>query len=280
MADKPKLPDWFDLAKLTPKEAFDFFAAKKPLPSFRWQDVWAKEHATAATVAGMMSEDLLATVMDYMAQAIGEGKDSKWFEDQLTPILEKAGWWGKQEITDPTTGETRNAQLGSPSRLQLIYDVNMRSAYAAGRWEQGERTKRTAPLLLYRTMRDERVRKSHADWDGVVLPRDDPFWDTHYPPNGYRCRCIATPISEAGVRDLVEAGKKIKRRAPKVTEVEYTRNGETIKLPAGIDPGFGYNVGKERQRSLEEYKGYQRKQLPEAVRKAAEKRDRKPKAGT
>lgn len=36
---------------------------------------------------------------------------------------------------------------------------------------------------------DRRVRPSHAILDGKVYPADHEFWATHYPPNGFRCRC-------------------------------------------------------------------------------------------
>lgn len=273
MADV-KLP-WVKLTTLTPREAYDWFRAKQVVPSFRWTDVWAQEHATAFTVAGLLRDDLLTLIHDKLGEAIAEGHDAAWFEKQLRPTLIAEGWWGKKEITDPVTGEVRTAQLGSPARLQLIYDVNLRSAYAAGRWQQAERTRRTAPYMMYRTMRDERVRKSHAEWDGLVLPINHPFWDQHYPPNGYRCRCIATSISEAGIQDLIAAGKRVKRTAPKETYTTYERDGERIKVPTGVDPGFDYNVGKERQRSLADYKGFRRAQLPEAIRSASERLDKK-----
>lgn len=274
MADKPAPPPWVKLTTLSPQEAYDWFRAKQVVPSFRWTDVWAQEHASASTVAGLLREDLLALIHDKIGQAIEDGRDAAWFEKELTPTLIASGWWGKKEITDPTTGEVRNAQLGSPARLQLIYDVNLRTAHAAGRWQRAERTKRTAPYMLYRTMGDDRVRAAHAEWDWVALPIDDPFWHTHYPPNGYRCRCIATSISEAGIQDLIAAGKRIKRKAPKQTFDVFERDGERIKVPHGIDPGFDYNVGQARQRSLADYKGFRRAQLPAAIRTAAEKLDK------
>ncbi|TAG76544.1 MAG: phage head morphogenesis protein [Burkholderiales bacterium] len=271
MDDKKATPPWAKLGALTPQEAYAWFSAKRLVHSFRWSEVWESEHSTAFTVAGMLKEDLLATVHGKLQVAIEEGRDAKWFEEELTPILQQAGWWGRQDIADSDSGEVRSAQLGSPTRLALIYDVNVRQAYAAGRWEQAQRTKATAPYMRYVTMRDERVRKSHAAWDALVLPMDDPFWDTHYPPNGYRCRCIAEPISDDGIQDLKDAGFKVITRRPKITYVEYEKDGQRIKVPAGIDPGFGYNAGKARGQSLADAQTRQRAALPKAIRDAAEK---------
>lgn len=275
MADQPAPPAWVHLTTLKPVEAYDWFRAKQVLPSFRWTDVWAQEHASAFTVAGLLRDDLLTLIHEKIGQAIDEGRDAAWFEQELTPTLVAAGWWGKSDITDPATGEVRRAQLGSPARLQLIYDVNLRTAHAAGRWQRAERTKRTAPYMLYRTMGDDRVRPAHAAWDWLALPIDDPFWHTHYPPNGYRCRCIATSISEAGLQDLIAAGKPIKRTAPKPTYDEFERDGERLTVPHGIDPGFHYNVGQARQHSLDAYKGFRRAQHPSAIRAASAKLDKR-----
>ena len=40
------------------------------------------------------------------------------------------------------------------------------------------------------------MRASHKPFDGLVLPIDNEFWREHYPPNGWRCRCIAFGIDE------------------------------------------------------------------------------------
>ncbi|MCP1217121.1 phage minor head protein [Acetobacter orientalis] len=36
-------------------------------------------------------------------------------------------------------------------------------------------------------------------WDGMILPANDPWWNTHYPPNGWQCHCTVEPVSR---RDL------------------------------------------------------------------------------
>lgn len=246
MADNKDLPNWVKLVTLKPNEAYDFFTSKRLTTSFRWTDVWAEEHNTAFTVAGMLKEDLLKTVQEKLAEAIANGTSLHDFEKALTPKLIESGWWGKQEITDPSTGKTRVADLGSPTRLKLIYEMNVRSAYAAGRWQQAERTKAAFPFMMYQTMHDERVRASHAEWDGIVLPIDDPFWDAHYPPNGWRCRCTVFPVDEDLIAEYQAAGQKIKRKAPKTTTQTFVKDGKKIKVPKGIDPGFGHNVGKSR----------------------------------
>jgi SPP1 gp7 family putative phage head morphogenesis protein len=269
-------PPWVELLKLTPKDALAWFINKQRITSTNWKDVWGPEHARAFTIAGMLREDLLKTVHEALGTAIEEGRDVAWFQKELLPTLRNAGWLAK-EVVDPDTGEVSTDQSSLPTRLRLIYDTNVRSAYAAGTWEESERTKATAPLMMYRTMRDERVRITHAAWDGIVLPRDDPWWLEHAPPCGWGCRCIAIPISEDGVQDYIDAGRiKIKRQAPDVEYKNFDRNGEIVKVPVGVDPGFGHHPLKARDRSLDGARRRQRADLPDEIRKAAEKLDKKP----
>lgn len=246
MADNKDLPNWVKLVTLKPNEAYDFFTSKRLTTSFRWTDVWAEEHNTAFTVAGMLKEDLLKTVQEKLAEAIANGTSLHDFEKALTPKLIESGWWGKQEITDPSTGETRVADLGSPTRLKLIYEMNVRSAYAAGRWQQAQATKEAFPFMLMLTMRDERVRADHRELEGLVVPIDHPFLNVYYTPLGWRCRCMWVPVDEDLITEYAAAGIKIKRDIPKITMQTYVKNGKKIKVPKGVDPGFGYNVGKSR----------------------------------
>ena len=101
--------------------------------SFDWRDLWQEEHVTSFVVAKMASADLLADTHRALLAAIEQGLTREQFIRDLRPTLEKAGWWGRQEQTDPTTGEVRRVQLGSRRRPATIYDTNMRMAHAASK---------------------------------------------------------------------------------------------------------------------------------------------------
>jgi len=236
---------------LPPAEAIDFFRAKGFKVGFAWQDVWQEEHARAFTVAKAMSRDVLETIREAVDEALAKGETLETFRAKLTPLLQAKGWWGRKRMIDPATGLARTVQLGSPRRLKIIYDMNMRMARAAGRWEKIQRTKDALPYLRYTAVMDERTRPQHAEWHGTILPVDDPWWDTHYPPCGWNCRCTVIQL-DAGT--IADNGWEVSDAPPPdgpPDDYVNPRTGETIKVPAGIDPGFAYNVGKSALGGLE-----------------------------
>ncbi len=240
-----------EFQSLPAKEAVDFFRSKGFAIGFAWQDVWQAEHAAAFTVAKAMRIDLLEDMRDALDKAIATGVSKADFIKNLEPTLAAKGWWGKQRVLDPLNGETVLAQLGSRRRLSLIYDVNMRTAHAAGRWRRIERVARRRPWLMYKDADDDRVRPLHAAWDNrpTILRVDDPWWDTHYPPNGWRCRCVVLQFSD---RDLERRGLTPSAAAPAIERRPFInkRTGEVVQVPAGIDAGFAHNVGKARLRAF------------------------------
>lgn len=234
---------------LPPSEALAFFRAKGFVTSFAWQDVWQAEHEAAFTVAKMMDVDLLSDVRTAVDSAIANGETLAQFRAQLEPLLVERGWWGRAEMTDPQTGEAKLVQLGSPRRLRTIFRTNMQTAYAAGDWAQIQENIDTAPYLMYDAIDDNKTRPQHRAWDGIVLRADDPWWDTHRPPNGFNCRCGTIHISDDEAR---LRGLSVAERAPPVRTREYVnpRTGEVSQVPEGLDPGFAYNPGKSRSQEL------------------------------
>ena len=77
--------------------------------------------------------------------------------------------------------------------LQAEYQFIHSSAIMAAKWEEFSKTG-DRYLLRYRTVGDNRVRPAHAALHGVTLPMSDPFWEQHYPPNGWRCRCDVVQV--------------------------------------------------------------------------------------
>lgn len=218
-----------------PEEAVKAFEARGLLVTGSWQSLWQEEHARAFTVANLARLDLLQEIHAAIGEAIKNGQDYRAFAKGLVPKLQAAGWWA-QEVPE--------GKPLAPSRLQLIYDTNLRVSYAAANWDRIERLKKTYPYLRYNTRRDLRVRPLHRLWEGIVLPVDHPFWDTHYPPNGWRCRCDVLQLS---ANDLKALGLEVTPDSALPTGQKTFTNrmtGEKTTVPEGIDPGWAYNPGK------------------------------------
>lgn len=217
-----------------------FFEGKGLLVSGSWQSIWQEEHARAFTVANLARLDLLQEIHGALATALTEGQDYRAFAKGLVPKLQAAGWWN-QPVSE-------GKPLG-PQRLQLIYDTNLRTSYALAKWERIQRLKKRRPFLRYNTMGDARVRPAHRAWEGITRPVDDPFWDTHYPPNGWRCRCTVEQLSQA---DMDAEGIEVTPDGALPTGTTTFTNritGEVTTVPTGIDPGWAYNVGKGAARA-------------------------------
>jgi len=67
----------------------------------------------------------------------------------------------------------------------------------AGRYEQLKQF----PYWKYKhNTRGPGAREQHQQWDGLIVSRDSDCWDTHYPPNGWGCRCSVIGVSETRMR--------------------------------------------------------------------------------
>lgn len=241
-----------ELFKTAPEEVVRYFRAKRSMPSFDWRDVAPEEHAFSWTVAKSMERDVLEDIRAAVDDAIVNRVPFEQFSQRLTPILQEKGWWGRAIQADPKDGVPKVVQLGSPRRLRTIYWANTRTAHAAGEWERTQRTKRFLPFLLYTLSRAERRRPEHEGWVGIMLPVDDPWWDTHYPPNGWGCLCGVRQISEREARRL---GWTDGMKGPQIVMRSWRnkRTGETVAVPMGIDPGWATNPGKHRAANASEF---------------------------
>ncbi len=219
-----------EILNLPPAEAVEHFRAKGFHAGYDWRETDAATHLRSFTVAKAMRLDILQDIRASVDKAIAGGITFGDFQKELEPLLRSKGWWG--------------GKLGSTRRLRIIFDTNIRMSYAKGRWEMIEREAARAPWLMYDAVNDSRTRPAHLAWDRTVLRHDDPFWRTHYPPNGWRCRCRVIQLSDA---DLEEFGLKPSDGPPDGSGQTFPWlneiTGETLDVPVGIDPGFGHNVG-------------------------------------
>ncbi|OKP69620.1 hypothetical protein BTE77_27920 [Ensifer adhaerens] len=241
-----------DLFKTAPADVLRYFDAKRAVPTFSWSDIAPSEHAYSWTVAKSAGFDILDDIRVAMREAIANRVPEREFISQLSQVLQDKGWWGKARAFDPLDGVEKTVQLGSPRRLRTIYWANVRTAHAAGEWERTERTKAFLPFLVYTASTAERRRPEHLNWAGTVLPVDHPWWSTHYPPNGWGCRCGVRQISGGEAKRL---GWSADQPDPDDTTEPWTnrRTGETTQVPTGIDPGWANNPGKARGENVSRY---------------------------
>ncbi len=127
----------------------------------------------------------------------------------------------------------------------MIFNTNMRTAYAAGHYKQ-----MTEPVVLkarpyWRYIGGLSVspRPLHLSWNGLVLPADDPWWNEHYPPKEWGCKCKVVSHSK---EEIERDGLKIADKAPDdgYYDWKHPDTGEVQKIPKGVDPGFNYSIGK------------------------------------
>jgi hypothetical protein len=136
----------------------------------------------------------------------------------------------------------------------VIYKTNLSASYAAGRWAQLNDPDLLKSRPFWKYIHNDTVmhpRELHLAWSGMVLGHDDPWWHTHFPPNGWGCRCRVVAVTADEYHGEVgPAGDTytyidkdgIKRTIPS-TKIHKDRYGNEHVLPAGIDYGWDYAPG-------------------------------------
>ncbi len=226
-------------AQLPFQEQIDFFRGKLNLPTQAWTDIWHDQHDRAFVVAGAAHANLVEDLRQAVDSAIADGTTLQKFRRDFDSIVAKHGWSYKG---------------GRNWRTQVIYGTNVRTSYAAGRYRQMKKISDRRPYWRYRhSHASEDPREQHLAWDGMILMHDDPWWDTHYPPNGWGCKCYIEALNR---RDLERLGKSGPDTAPSIRTRTVTvgANGpspRTVEVPVGVDPGWAYAPGQSAYRAAE-----------------------------
>lgn len=226
------------------KEQIDFFNQKLNLPSQHYDDILHGQHDRGYIVAGAMKADLVTDLREAVRAGIEDGETLADFRKRFGSIVKTRGWTG-------WTGE--GTDEGVAWRTKVIYATNLRSSHAAGRWQQmtDPELMKARPYWRYRHTSNEHPRMQHKQWDGLVLPAGDDWFKSHYPPNGWGCKCRIETINERGLQKL---GKSTPDKAPDDgTYQAKTRNGEMVELPNGIQYGWGYAPGATWHPDLNRY---------------------------
>lgn len=191
------------------EELYNYLRAKKPEIHFDYDEIMHEAHHKAFTVAKITKLDLLKDIQESLAKAKLEGKSFSDFKKEITPILTKKGWLGEVEVTNPKTKEVKKIYVGN-RRLKTIFYTNMTTANAKARYETQMLS--SSQYFRYVAILDNLTRPEHSKYHNLVLPKNHPFWETHYPPNAWNCRCKVQVIDEDEIK---KRGLEISKQAPK-----------------------------------------------------------------
>lgn len=222
------------LAKVKPSAAISFLRQRDNITTERHGELEAEAHARAFTSAGITEQRMLNRVSEALLRAQTEGKSFDTFQERFAKISAEHAWQPRNGVGNPNAIN---------QRAFLIYQTNLSTAFSAGKWARLNTPEAIEmyPWFRYRHHTCQHPRLDHLAWDGLILPRDDPFWATHWAPNGWRCHCTIEAVSR---RDMRKNGWSVSE-SPKIEWVEKRNpaTGQMVRTPKGIDLGFAYNPG-------------------------------------
>jgi hypothetical protein len=220
------------------EQQLSFFRKKLNLPTERYDDILKQAHDRAFMVAGVQKADLLNDLRQAVDKAIAQGKSIGAFRKQFNNIVKQRGWQG-------WTGS--DSQAGRDWRTRIIYRTNIATSYAAGRWKQLNDPDLLKSLPYWKYIHNDTVahpRPLHVEWDGLVLKHDDPWWKTHFTPNGWGCRCRITAVREREFKGAKAPDNGV--------HAVVDSQGNKHVIPRGIDFGWDYAPGANTDTSLRE----------------------------
>jgi uncharacterized protein with gpF-like domain len=154
-------------------EQIEYFRQKVPLGTRAWTDILGEQHDHAFVVAGAMQRQIVEDFRTQIDRAISQGMTAREFRKEFDRIVETTGW---------------KHQGGPGWRARVIHDTNIRTSYQAGRYAQLMDPDLLASSPYWQYLHSDSVvtpRPDHLAWHGLVLRYDDPWWQTHFPPNGW-----------------------------------------------------------------------------------------------
>lgn len=163
------------------------------LPPTVWRDVKPAEDLKARSERDKNLASLGYRPTRKHVQEVYGGELDASMRELLRPVavmLAKGG--------SPEHALTRLAEIYpdlDATDLATIYRTNMQSSDMAGRYQRFAENAAARPFWEYVSVMDSRTRPEHAALNGLVFPAGDPFWDSYWPLNGWRCRCRVSALT-------------------------------------------------------------------------------------
>ena len=184
-------------------EAFEYLRARGIEPSADFYDRVEAARKQAWTMSKLSDLEHIGRIKASLEKAIAEGMS---FEN-----------WRKENLAD---------LQGLPKSYQeTVFRTTVLSSYNAGRWAHFRDHAERRPILRYTAINDSRTRPAHRALHGLMMPVDDPRWQTLAAPNGFNCFLPGTTV-----RGAFELGLK-SRYTGEAVEIT-ARTGDRLTVTA------------------------------------------------
>jgi len=195
--------------------AREAFATKAALTSAVFDRLSAEARQKAFRIAGVNNARLIQAVRNRIAKSIESGKLWPEVRQEIEKLFSAAG-----------------EKMPALGRLRQVFITNTQQAYNDARRELLKQETGTFPFWQYLTVGNgipgiNGVRATHAALHGLIFRADDPFWNSHYPPWDFNCRCYIVALTEGQARGT---GQELRT-------LGYVRRALGIRPNAAFDRG-------------------------------------------
>jgi SPP1 gp7 family putative phage head morphogenesis protein len=199
----------------TDAENDDFFSKLLPLLSGWFKSIWNAK----GKVSNLPNYDIFSTVFRHLNKAVENNFITKYKTDKkVIQSLKKnihvfsifKTHHQQKEIASLLTkgNKFRSYEEFEKEALQISLNYNknwlkaefntaVEQSKLVSYWQKIKREEKDYPYLQYITRDDDRVRDEHRIWHNTILPVNHPWWSTHFPVNGFNCRCSVKQLTKA-----------------------------------------------------------------------------------
>lgn len=217
------------------KDVADWIRQKLPLSRQQFDKLLPELQARAFVVSGVHAFDALQDIRDTVAK-LPEGELFKSVQKEVAAKLSNYINYDQPDLFDDIEGfESTSDREKLERRAGFLLRHHGNQAYAYAAHADLEEHADIFTHWKYLTVGDGHVRDTHRALDGLILPKTHEFWQTHFPPWGYGCRCQVVPVTTKEYDEYVklDAGKELADRYT-LTDAEQLRLTNERKLQRKI----------------------------------------------
>lgn len=194
----------------SPEEALKYLKSQGIAITQDWTEALDRIRQHNFTISKVTVADMLQTIHDELIKAMdsdGTAESYTQFAKNISKTLEARGWDLKSD--------------GSAFRWDMIYRMNMQTAYQQGRFWEMEEADADFPYRQFVAIQDRRTTSGCLSLDGSIFSSKDLMYLRNQTPRHFNCRSTWMALTAK------QAGKNIKT----------TKDFPGLKP----DPGFGLN---------------------------------------